>query len=637
MGDLYDSILAGHWGLQPSHEISGYFAEFIYRFYGCFPEYAAVLIALAFRGIGIGIIEGMKIVAFLSMFVSGIFAYWLVRKISKSEIIGVIGAMLWTFFPYRISDFLIRAAFSEGVAIGFIPIVLYGVYRILADEEPRVAPYIMTIVGMACAILSHPFTALITGIGAAILIVFNIKNLIRIAKKPLSYAFLIPSLILLVFMIGFYFFPMWSDMNSGLYRIGDSYAMSTYGAHVAWSFCKTWERSGILRYDWLSCIELNLNWDAGRDTITQWTVELVLFSISIIGAILEERFLRENAKFGKWTTVIVLATIFVPSICIMARQEIFFALIAFAMVYLFIVYGKEKNEEGRVSLRSVCLNPTLYAGIFITILAVLYLSIASLWYSAPSLLTKCQFAFRLFALVGLGCLLFLPVLSSLAKGHKIAYLSLASLVAVLCVLNQAPVDKRIAYANQDTQYLSVTTSFVKSQTKVGWNNEYVPVIYYDDSYESSYANSLYPKVKSIIRATKGFPEEYIDPAFLEGSGQISLTNLNTPSAEFHVNIESESAKIQIPQFYYEGYQLIATSSSGESFAITVENVDVLISFTIPKGEYDLHLSYVGPTSYRVLRVFFYLSIPLTIGLGVGGYFLARRKRPDPKLEQGLQD
>ena len=166
----------------------------------------------------------------------------------------------------------------------------------------------------------------------------------------------------------------------------------------------------------------------------------------------------------------------------------------------------------------------------------------------------------------------------------------------------------------------------------GVQNEMVPQIYEKDDYVSNYPNSLYSKVKSAIRNRSNYiyeKEDYYEPAFLEGTGTCQITEYNSPNNKFHVDITSDTALVQLPQFYYKGYYLY----NGATYLGEAKNVDGLVAFELKKGTYDVSINFKGSIQYQVTRPFFYIGTALLIAGGAFGLFYRKKIMKKPEEEQ----
>lgn len=641
MYDLYYGFKNGFTGMSTSHIISSYYGEDIYLFYGPFAHYLTVILTLMFEWAGATIITSMKFVTIASVFVSGIFTFLLAKKITKSTQISTLFGVAFCFFPYRLVDFLYRAAYCEGVAIGLIPVVFYGLYRVLHDEKPRVSAYMCLVIGSSCLILCHPFTALITIIAAVIYILANILNLVKILHRWEAWAYLSISVVLIVGLVSFYFFPMLSASGTDYYRITDSQVMETYRDFLIKARDGTWKFSGILNFDWLNTVKSVWGWAKTNDSELAWSLSLSFFVISCIGTIIADELLRKKPKLNSWREEICLVTTFVPSIIIGAweRPEIFCALGVFYLTYLYVNFDfSDPNDKlpNRFEVKKTLLNPDIYVSIGIIVACFLLLTTAWAWYYVPSIFYEAQFPFRFYAILGFMAYFLVMPFTSWMRGNRKALLSLAFVASLLCVLDQAPVDKRIAIANNgNVIYTTADANLVASVKSVGWENEYAPDVFYDSTHESVYSNSLYSRIRTQLNSGLGFPLEsnYLNPVYLEGTGTISLTSLNTPDAVFGAQVTSDEALVQIPQFYYDGYEITLVSDSGAVATEEGQYVDGLVAFKLAKGAYAVKVNFVGSKSYQIGQVAFYVSIPTLVGFGCLGFYL-RKKEEKAKVLLG---
>ena len=180
-----------------------------------------------------------------------------------------------------------------------------------------------------------------------------------------------------------------------------------------------------------------------------------------------------------------------------------------------------------------------------------------------------------------------------------------------------PIDKRfVSYSGQNGGP-EPSLSLVQSTKKQGSQNEYVPMVFRQSDYRSEYSASLYPTIRKQIYGNSPYRwgmENYIAPAFLEGSGFLTITSLHSPEATFDVVISSDNALVQLPQFYYEGYEMALSGDS--SYQVKGIYVDGLVSFNLKKGTYQASLKWVGLTSYRVGVPLFFVGLAGCVALYV---------------------
>ncbi len=88
------------------------------------------------------------------------------KKIFSDEVIAVAIAFLYTLSPYRLMDTYIRAAIGEVTAMAFLPLVAYGLYRILTEDTSLVQykrAYLPLTLGITGIIQSHVLTVEMAG------------------------------------------------------------------------------------------------------------------------------------------------------------------------------------------------------------------------------------------------------------------------------------------------------------------------------------------------------------------------------------------------------------------------------------------------------------------------------------------
>ena len=109
-------------------------------------------------------------------------AYYCFQKIFGKRSIGVVCSALYTLSIYRIYKLLIIGAVDEGSALTFLPLVLYGLYRIFM-EEPRKkqcrTAWIPLMIGYAGLIQTHILTFEITIFVTVILCLLYVKKLFQ--------------------------------------------------------------------------------------------------------------------------------------------------------------------------------------------------------------------------------------------------------------------------------------------------------------------------------------------------------------------------------------------------------------------------------------------------------------------------
>ena len=92
------------------------------------------LVPALLRILGCGIGTAYKLSLFLTNMVTAVIAYKCFRKCFGGKDIGLIGSMLYTWCPYRLSEIYISGDFGEIAAWMFLPILLSGLVRLYNAE-----------------------------------------------------------------------------------------------------------------------------------------------------------------------------------------------------------------------------------------------------------------------------------------------------------------------------------------------------------------------------------------------------------------------------------------------------------------------------------------------------------------------
>lgn len=161
-----------------------------------------------FRLLGFTVIQSYNVFAiFLNGLTIGI-SYYCFGKIFKNRYIGLICSALYTLSIYRISKIVISSAVGEGSAIAFMPLILYGLYRVFT-ENPKEKNYSTAWIPIAFGyaglvqthVLSCEITAFLTLIVCLLCIrkVFQFKVFLELGKGAgaavlLSLWYLVPFL-----------------------------------------------------------------------------------------------------------------------------------------------------------------------------------------------------------------------------------------------------------------------------------------------------------------------------------------------------------------------------------------------------------------------------------------------------------
>ncbi len=142
-----------------------------------------------FHLLGADFVTAVKIVFGLSAVLAGVSMYFFVRDVLGARA-GLVAALVYVYFPYHLFDLYVRAALAESVGFVFMPLVLWGFYRVMTT--PSAKTVIWTAAAYAALMFTSNLLALlltpILGLYVAVMLVaarpFRIMDIIRRAVPP---------------------------------------------------------------------------------------------------------------------------------------------------------------------------------------------------------------------------------------------------------------------------------------------------------------------------------------------------------------------------------------------------------------------------------------------------------------------
>lgn len=147
-------------------------------FYGDILLYFPALLRL----LGFNITESYNIFVFCMNAVTCLSAYFCFGAIIKNKRMGVLGAFLYTASLYRIINLYIRTSVGEYSAMAFLPVILYGLWKIFS-EDVKLKEYgknwIYLVIGLSGIINTHILTCEIVGGFIILLCIIMIKKIFR--------------------------------------------------------------------------------------------------------------------------------------------------------------------------------------------------------------------------------------------------------------------------------------------------------------------------------------------------------------------------------------------------------------------------------------------------------------------------
>ena len=522
-------------------------------------EYSAVIVALLFKNYGLGLIGAIKIVIFLEYFLSGIFMFYFLRHIFKDKnSLVLFGAILYIINPYRTTNIVDRSAYAESMAQTFMPLVFSGLYQICNMEKIEYKPFLIFSVGFSLSFLSHSISAVYLVLFGVVFALFFIKKFWSNLKNKRFILYSISSIILIFSLISFYLLPTLSLLINKGYIVNIKEAMNISVTNVS-NLKGLWYKFGLSTFK---------DYDYGIDKYA-----ILKFCIVFICAILEIIFEIIMSKKNISHKYRLLLSIIFNSIIIATYYiniTIVSAVIMYYVLYFIFMYVKIEKEE---------LNRNLYyATITMLILSIILLTCPFVYYIMPSFMQNIQFTNRIYQFFYFILALLIPLIAQ-KYGAKI--LTLVAPIALIFIgLSQAnSYSLRYVYTIDDT---SINDN---SDGVGGWQHEYMTEEFYYD-YTPSNENSLYYKVKEIFSISENASTYHISPIVYSGSGSIIEDN-----NQYIVSL-AEDSTIQFAKVYYDGYKVKVTKD-GNTYYVTADKLDGLVSVNLGSGDYTIELVYTG--------------------------------------------
>ncbi len=601
----------GFFMVTPSHTLMGNLGLGTYLFYGPLSHFMVAFLHLILPFMSIN--TCWKFFTILLTFLMGSWMYMLGRKITKSDILGLTLALCLIFAPYRINCLLYRAAYPESFALSFYPLIFLGVHE-LGHKDYRPSAFLSCVIGVSCCLLCHPFTGMVGIIVALVYLLCCPKGFIGLFKSKRNIAFTASTIALILCLVSFYVFPMLHYLNSGLYNVSDNQLMWTNYDHLASSTLNSDQFSGFLRPYWIEYLNPTTYklTNTHNETWLSWCLDYVYFAFFGGAGVFFACYLSKKghpmlgASLGVGASC--LALIFTQ------RPEMRLVVPIFSLALLLISTSEESRlskDEFKRDEAKILKDPSFYWALIAFVVCLLLVYVGVLWKVVPSFFYTAQFAWRLW---GMAMFLAVMIIGFIAMPFrkKKATAGIIALIAGISFLScMGIIDKRFCIQTGQSGSQEPSLSLSQRTRKQGAQNEYVPQVFRDSTYVSEYPSSLYKEIRAEIYTRSDITykwgmEDYIDPAFLEGEGSFVITSLNSPEATFQVTVNSETALVQLPQFYYEGYEL---RLSGESnYTVEGINVDGLVSFRLKQGTYTASLKWVGLLSYRIGVPLFFVGI-----------------------------
>lgn len=121
---------------------------------------APYYLGIIFHFFHIGFVDTIKLLFSLSIIASSFAMYFLSKELWQSKAAGLISAVFYLYFPYRIVDLFVRGSLGESLAFALFPIILLCASRIF-DKKQNYLFFFFGVLSFALLILTHNIMALL--------------------------------------------------------------------------------------------------------------------------------------------------------------------------------------------------------------------------------------------------------------------------------------------------------------------------------------------------------------------------------------------------------------------------------------------------------------------------------------------
>ena len=578
-----------------------------------------------------------KIIIFLSFFIGCFTSYSFAKKITKNKFASIICVLIYTLFPYRLTTAFERVAFAETLAFMTMPMIFSGIYDFIHNDKLEFKSVLTLITGVSITLLIHNITALYAVTIGLIYIGLNYKKVLPKLKSIKYWSFCLLTVLFVVGNIAFYIVGMMQHLDLNIYRIEDEVLMMSSPSKIIYSILLVYVYSGFFNGRGFTSNDPNY--------IIFEAINIFLCFVMIASLVLIIYLDIKNKQKGKTKRYRIITTsiiFLIDFILFFLRIQVLLSGLIFIFVY-YVLYDKVKDKiASKKGLENIDVieDDELKKNRkdMIILLSVLggLMFFAPIWYLIPSIFRNIQFVFRLLSFVSLflGILIGLYVCDNYSKEktRKIIALTLTSFL----MFNNSFADSQIEFMgellNVEKHYVwqidqdIVEINQIKEGGSTGFQQEYCPSVFFEEGYQSEYENSLYDEVRSYVEMDKYDIDnyEYIDPTFISGKGNIEITYRYVPNLKLNIEV-IEEGYIQLPQFYYLGYEI-----KDENKTYEYENIDGLVSFYLEEGNYQIEISYEGTKEMRICDTISIISfsIYLSISLNYGVYYYIKKTKKE---------
>ncbi len=165
LGDMFRLIRDFQIPARYSGELNFGYGYPLFNFTYPLPYYIGTFIHLS----GIGFVDTIKILFASSVFLSAFFMFLVSKSLWKNNWAGIISAILYVYFPYRMVDLYVRGSIGESLSYALFPLLFY----------------------LAIKLINKPSFLLIGIIGISVALLITTHNIMTVFFMPLYMIFIL--------------------------------------------------------------------------------------------------------------------------------------------------------------------------------------------------------------------------------------------------------------------------------------------------------------------------------------------------------------------------------------------------------------------------------------------------------------
>lgn len=175
----------------------------MFNYYSATPYYLGAI----FNTFGFSYLDSVKLLMFISVGLGGI-AMFLLLSEYLPILPAFVGAVAYVLVPFRALEIFVRGALAENFALALLPLVLYGVVRLIKKQD-KISLVLLSLFS-ALFLATHNITSLISSL---LILSFSAVTIFQSKNKAKSILLLFISSILAVGLAAFFIFPVIFEKN----------------------------------------------------------------------------------------------------------------------------------------------------------------------------------------------------------------------------------------------------------------------------------------------------------------------------------------------------------------------------------------------------------------------------------------